>query len=61
MGVLLFAFANGLEVMAFVEGVILEGILSLELLFAYGFDVCGVQSSHSVNDGVVWMKSFFPV
>jgi hypothetical protein len=53
MGVLLFAFANGLEVMAFIEGVILEAILSLELLFAYGFDVCGVQSSHSVNDGVV--------
>lgn len=34
MGMLLFAFVNGLEVMAFVEAVILECVLTLELLFA---------------------------
>ena len=42
MCMLLFAFVNGLEVMAFVERIILKCVLTLELLFAQGFNVGGV-------------------
>lgn len=42
MSFLLFGFVDSLEVMAFVERVVLKDVLALELLFAYGFDVGNV-------------------